>query len=222
MTDEEIKAVVTATVVALQNLQSSNQSDMPISNQQMSRSVTIPANSEVSVPFKGSYIAILSNNTTRDVMVSADDGLESPVRAGSGYPCVRLNNSKTSYEPAVYSRVTFKNPLDSEMTIEYMLSLGEAKLPMVINDTVRVESNGVPVGRDAVLATVAGTPVVISANAKAVEIQPVGGGVLVCDADGKQIFQVGDLDDVIRPYSNCTLIIKGDGADVTTHVSEVQ
>ena len=118
-------------------------STMPISNQQQSRELTIPPQSERRIPFIGSYIAVLSNTAGKDVWVSADDGIENPIKKGTGYPCVRLSNDGTTYEPAVYNRVTFFNRTDEPMTIEYILSLGPVTdTRAVIQGWLQVDSSG--------------------------------------------------------------------------------
>jgi hypothetical protein len=124
LSKEDIQAIVTATIVALEAQRQRNDSDMPISNQQQSRRLTIPAHSQKHVPFRGSYVAIYSNTSNADVLVSMDNGISNFIKAGTGYPCVRLSQDKTTYEPAVYTRVTFENTSDAAMEIEYVLSLG--------------------------------------------------------------------------------------------------
>ena len=100
-----------------------------IANQQKSGKITLKPNERKRVPFSGSYIAIFTNDTTRDVIVSIDSGITNPVKAGTGYPTVKLSADRTSYEPAIFSYVDFINPADVDMTVEYILSLGQ------LNDT---------------------------------------------------------------------------------------
>lgn len=100
-----------------------------IANQQQSGKITLQPNQRKRVPFRGSYLAIFTNNTTRDVIVSIDSGISNSVKAGTGYPTVRLSADRETYEPSIYSYVDFINPADVPMTVEYVLSLGE------LNDT---------------------------------------------------------------------------------------
>ncbi|MBN2684400.1 MAG: hypothetical protein JXR40_03905 [Pontiellaceae bacterium] len=123
LTNQELQEIVAATVAVMQ-AQSGRSEDMPISNQQQSRELTIPAHGEKTIPFIGSYVAVLSNTGAGDVLVSMDNGISNFIKAGTGYPCVRLSQDKTTYEPAVYKRVVFENRTDYPMTIEYILSLG--------------------------------------------------------------------------------------------------
>ena len=121
---EEIQAIVAATIAALEKNNQVKEPEMPITNQQKGRKLTIPANSERQVPFRGSYVAIYSNTSSEDVLVSMDNGISNFIKAGTGYPCVRLSKDKTTYAPAVFTRTTFENRTDADMTIEYVLSLG--------------------------------------------------------------------------------------------------
>lgn len=194
---------------------------MPISNQQKSGRITIKANDAVNIPFFGSFVAILTNNTTVDVLVSMDDGMESPLRAGAGIKAVRLTDDRRSLIPAVFNRVTFRNTLSVAMTIEYMVSLGESTIPVVINDTVRVEGDGVPVGRDPVAAVVGGIACEISAAAKSISIQPTTNGVII-EVGGKVVARIGEGDFMTFGWSNVSLTLKGDGGTSTVYVTEVQ
>ncbi len=192
-----------------------------IANQQKSDTIIIPANGSVRIPFSGSFIAVLWNNSTANVLVSADDGIVSPIRAGTGFPCLQLVEDGSSYKPAVYRHVRFHNPLDVEMTVEYFLSLGDSQLPTVIGHTVRVEGDGVPTGRPAIAATVGGVPAIISADAMAVTIQPETTGLIV-EVDGNVVAKIGAGDFMTFPWSNVTLTLKGDGGTSTVYLAEVQ
>lgn len=193
----------------------------PIASQQISNRITIPANQQYPVPFVGSFVAILSNNGSIDCLVSMDNGTTTKLRAGSGLPCVKWNEDQTSLIPAIFKRVIFENTLSVPITIEYLISLGTSTIPVVINDTVRVESQGVPVARASIAAVVGGIAVPISADAKAINIQPTGVGVVV-EVGGNRIATIGEGDFMTFPWSNITLTLKGDGATSTVYVTEVQ
>lgn len=96
-----------------------------INIQQRSDTLTLAPNETKRVNFIGSYISVLSNNTTVDVMVCADSGTTSAVKAGIGFPTVRLSEDQSTLIPSVFQYVEFTNPSNTEtMRIEYTLSLG--------------------------------------------------------------------------------------------------
>ena len=96
-----------------------------ISIQQRQSRLTIGPNLTERVSFVGSYISILTNTTTVDVLVSADSGMVSAVKAGIGFPTMQPTADGQSLIPALFSYVEFTNPSNTEtMTIEYLLSLG--------------------------------------------------------------------------------------------------
>jgi hypothetical protein len=85
----------------------------------------IGPNRTVPVSFMGSYIVILTNTTLIDVLVCVDQGTTCPVKAGIGFPTMRLSADKTTLIPSVFQLVEFTNSSDTEtMVIEYFLSLG--------------------------------------------------------------------------------------------------
>lgn len=100
-----------------------------IANQVRTGELTLTPGERKRVPFRGSYIAIFTNDTARDVLVSIDSGITTPVKAGTGFPTVKLSEDKTTHIPATFQYVDFINPADTDMTVEYILSLGE------LNDT---------------------------------------------------------------------------------------
>lgn len=96
-----------------------------INIQQRSGRLTLDPNETKRVHFTGSYISILTNNSAVDVIVSADSGTSTPVKAGIGFPTVSLSADQTTHIPAVFAYVDFTNPSNWEsLTIEYLLSLG--------------------------------------------------------------------------------------------------
>lgn len=100
-----------------------------ISINQKQEKLTIPPNSHEDIDFVGSYIAILTNSTSSDVLVCADRGMTSPVKAGLGFPTMELDQETGKLFHVAYSTVRFINPTAEPMTIEYLLSLGP------VNDT---------------------------------------------------------------------------------------
>lgn len=193
----------------------------PIANQQDSKRTVIKANAQYSFPFIGSFVAILSTTGTVDVLVSLDNGTPTKLRAGASIDAVRLTKDGASLEPAIFRRVTIENTLDVPITVEYMVSLGKSNIPLVINDTVRVEGAGVPVGRDSIAAVIGGVTAQVSAAAKAVTIQPETNGVII-EAGGKRIANVADGDFMTFPWTNVELTLKGDGGTSTVYLAEVQ
>jgi hypothetical protein len=99
-----------------------------INIQQRSGLLALSPNETRRINFTGSYISILTNNTTIDVLVSADSGTSAPVKAGIGFPTVSLSADQSTHVPAVFAYVDFTNPSNSEtMTVEYLLSLGQVQ-----------------------------------------------------------------------------------------------
>ena len=96
-----------------------------INIQQRSGKLILSPNETRRVNFTGSYISILTNDTNIDVIVSADNGTSTQVKAGIGFPTVSLSADQSTHIPAVYAYVDFTHPSNGEtMTIEYLLSLG--------------------------------------------------------------------------------------------------
>ena len=99
-----------------------------ITTQRLSRTLTLLPNRTQRVYFRGSYISILSNTATEDVLVCADSGTTSPVEANTGFPTVKIvqdANGNLQIVPAIFNYVEFTNTSNSEtMVIEYLLSLG--------------------------------------------------------------------------------------------------
>ena len=98
---------------------------------QQTRKITLAPLEVKEIPFTGSYISILSNTSpSTDVIVRADDGSQTPCKAGVGFPTVQLSPDRMTHIPAVFKKISFSNPSSTEtITIEYLLSLGE------VNDT---------------------------------------------------------------------------------------
>ncbi len=166
LTPEDIQAIVAA-VMAAQS-QKVPYSDMPISNNQKFGKVTVSAQSEKEVPFLGSYVAIFSNTASTDVLISMDNGISNFIKAGTGYPVVRLSPDKKTYEPATFNKVRFHNTSDESMTIEYVLSLGPiTDTRAVIEGFLQVDLSGSSVSTPAPLAvgTDPANPSVLAANA---------------------------------------------------------
>lgn len=76
------------------------------------------------VDFRASYISILSNSATADVLVCADSGLTSPMEANTGTQVIELTSDGREI-PAIFSYIEFTNPSNVEtMVIKYLLQLG--------------------------------------------------------------------------------------------------
>ena len=198
--------------------------NMPISNQQSSRKITIPAGREKTISFQGSYIAVLSNSTSTDVHVSADNGIVSPVRAGSGYDCVRSTPDNSTHIPAVYKRVTFSNPLeDTVMVVEYVLSKGHVDLPSIINGYLYVNVAGEPDPRGWEVAdTVAGLSIELYNNCMGVMIYVDAVAPVEVWKDGKFVCRRPANSTCALPFRNCTILLKGDGANANVAVTPVE
>ena len=52
--------------------------------------LTLLPNETKRVDFRGSYIAILSNTATADVIICADSGTSSAIKASTGFPTVKV------------------------------------------------------------------------------------------------------------------------------------
>jgi hypothetical protein len=86
--------------------------------------LTLAPNETQRVNFRASYISILSNSATADVLVCADSGLTSPMEANTGTPVVEIGPDGKE-QSAIFSYVEFTNPSNVEtMVVKYLLQLG--------------------------------------------------------------------------------------------------
>jgi hypothetical protein len=98
---------------------------VPANNNILSGKLILTPNETKRVLFTGSYISVLTNTASRDVFVSANSGNFTQLKAGVGFPTVRISDDRTTHVPTLYNYVEFNNPSDTEtMTIEFLLSLG--------------------------------------------------------------------------------------------------
>lgn len=137
-----------------------------ISMQQRQRALVIAPNQTERIIFVGSYISILTNTTTVDVLVSADSGSTTPVKAGIGFPTMMLTPDGLSLIPAVFGYVEFTNPSDTEtMTIEYLLSLGPVDdTRTVVQGYIQMDLSAPGLSTPAALSVQTGAFSILAAN----------------------------------------------------------
>lgn len=198
-------------------------SNMPISNQQRNRKITLQPGADKEIRFRGSYIAVLSNSTSVDVHISADNGIVSPVRAGSGFECVRSTADGGTHIPAVYKSVTFSNPLqDTVMVVEYVLARGRVDLPSIINGYLHVNAAGLPDPQGLQVAdTGSGLSIPLYNYCMGVMIYVDAVAAVKLYVNGNLITRRPADTTCGLPLRNCTLVIKGDGQNANVAVTPI-
>ncbi|MCF7847520.1 MAG: hypothetical protein K9M45_01620 [Kiritimatiellales bacterium] len=103
-----------------------DKNEYPICNTQTQRTIVLAAGeTDRRIRFFGSFISCLTNSSASyDVLVSINGGNTTALRAGTGFPVMRLSNDRSTLIPSTFQYVELSNPSGEEMTVEIILALG--------------------------------------------------------------------------------------------------
>lgn len=139
---------------------------MPICNQQRPIKYTLQPDESKVWNVRGSYVAVLTNTSTRDLKLKLDGGLSNFIKTGTGYPAVRLAQTKDTYEPAVFTQVEFENVTDEAMTFEAVISLGPVNdTRALIMGSVQVDLSAPIIDTPLPVTVEADVPTILASNA---------------------------------------------------------